>query len=150
MAIEEVWIGYGIEVPYMDLAKKFKIKTKKLKADKIIESITNYLSENDLCSMQLHIIKKSHSWERSESGSESSYNYDKDVPRNVYFGSFMQIGYGSWNATYLSQKNTAGENLNKEQLINLLKDNTFKKFCSKMFKKNARLMTIIAGCTCCS
>ena len=149
MCVDGVWIGYGIDVPYIDLAKKLGISTKKLKAEKIIGLIENHLSENDLCSMQLRIIKKSHSWDRSESGSESD-NKDKYIPRNVYFGAFIKIADGGWNATYLSQKNTNDKNSVEEQLMNLLKDNTFNKFCLKMFKQNTRLMTVVEGCPCCS
>ena len=100
MGIEGIFIGYGIEIPYRELLKKLKIKTKKPNGDEIIDDINKYLLEahNQLLSKKMCIIRyralpKSHGWERSDesSGSEGSNpgssDDDDDTPANVYFGS---------------------------------------------------------------
>lgn len=141
MGIEGVYLGYGIEVPYMKLASKLGIRTKKLTPRKIITKIEEHLAKNKFEEMQLSILLKSHSWERSTSGSSDD---DEDIPTNVYFGVFVCIGsYDCWNDTKLS-------NSTESSLYDMVNNSHFSKVSQKMFGKSCNLMTVVTGCGCCS
>ena len=147
MGIEGVWIGYGIEVPYAELAKKLGIDIKKLNSYDSIDKIDKYLRQNKVHELKLSVLRKSHSYDRSSqenSDDDDDDDDDENGPANVYFGMFVQVGdYDCWNSSNLSKSE-------KKQLITLLTNGDFNDICLTMFKKNAILMTVVSGCPCCS
>jgi hypothetical protein len=165
MGIEGIWIGYGIEVPYIELAKKLKTDITNLNRRKSIKKIKKYLNSNSIPltgssagqGLKLCILQRSHSYDRSadsknsERDSDNDSNNDSDndsddddIPKHVYFGMFVQIGgYDCWNDSEL-------KNSEKKQLIKLLNNCDFNDICLNMFGLNANLMTVVSGCTCCS
>ena len=149
MGIEGIWIGYGIEIPYIELAKNLEINIKNLDSYDSIEKIQKYLRENKIEGLKLSVLQKSHLWDRPKQDSNDSIDSDDDGddddgPPNVYFGMFVPIGgYDCWNSSNLSKSI-------KQQLIMLLTNYDFKDVFLRTFYENANLMTVVSGCPCCS
>ena len=140
MGIEGIWIGHGIEVSYVQLAKKLGVKIKKLSIYDSIEKITEHLNTNPIDDLQLCVLKKSHSYDRSD---DENDDHD-DESSNIYFGMFMKIGdHDCWNHTKLSVSDI-------HRLHLLLADDSFNSVCLNFFKKSPTLMTVVSGCPCCS
>lgn len=126
--MDGVFIGYGIEVTYDELAEAFGIELGEGIYDHF-GTLENYFHENQIGDVRLSVLEKSHKAGDSE--------------RKLYFGHFVKIaGYDCWGSRVISSEM-------QTELQSILNSSPFKEICVERFKVEAQLMTVVLGCPCC-
>ena len=133
--LENIYIGFGIKISYIELANILKIDITNLTRLRSLRKIKKYLKKNEIDGLKLTILLESHMYTLEDSDDEPYDRYEKSI--SVYFGRFISIGQ-CFHQNNLSRSR-------RERLTHLFTECNFEEICALRFGIKPQLMTFVGG-----